>query len=166
MFDAAVINSYITYTTIHGAKVHSHREFRLRLARGLVNGYTSKKRQSISFKNKKGGNFGVPDEIRLRNVGLHMPIKDGTYKRCRFCSSKEKEKRTNVKCCHCNISLCAQACFKSFHFAAAQSEVSFSLRSPSLGLGKSCAMVPPFARLKAAITSFMLLGYLYNKQKT
>lgn len=115
MLDASVINAYITYTTIHPTTVHLHRDFRLRLARGLIDGYTSKTRKTVQFKNKKGGNFGVPDEIRLRNVGEHLPTKDESYKRCRFCSTKAKEKRTNIKCCKCDVSLCAQECFKNFH---------------------------------------------------
>ncbi|XP_045769768.1 piggyBac transposable element-derived protein 4-like [Maniola jurtina] len=36
MFDASIINSYITYSTTHVVNTHSHREFRLRLARGLA----------------------------------------------------------------------------------------------------------------------------------
>ncbi|CAH2084398.1 unnamed protein product [Euphydryas editha] len=123
MLDASVINAYITYTTIHPTTVHLHRDFRLKLARALIDGYTAKTRTSVPFKNKKGGNFGVPDEIRLRNVGEHLPTKDISYKRCRFCSTKAKEKRTNIKCCKCDIALCAQECFKKFHVIEARHDI-------------------------------------------
>ncbi|GBP44753.1 PiggyBac transposable element-derived protein 4 [Eumeta japonica] len=79
MLDSAIINSYITYTTIHNILVHSHRDFRLRLARGLINNIPAEK-QDLQYLKKKGGNFGVPDEIRLRNVGVHFPDQDTTYK--------------------------------------------------------------------------------------
>lgn len=57
LFDAAIINTYITYTTIHRITSDSHKDFRLRLARGLINNYTETKRGTIIFKNKKGGEF-------------------------------------------------------------------------------------------------------------
>lgn len=119
MLDSAVINSYITYISkFHNAANHSHRDFRLRLARGLVANFTAKKQdRAVVFKNKKGGNFGVPDEIRLQNVGVHLPEKNGSgkYNRCRFCSTKKEEKRTNIICITCNVPLCPASCFKQYH---------------------------------------------------
>lgn len=120
MFDASIINSYITYNTTHIVNNHSHREFRLRLARELVSNFTSKKNRQVVFKNKKGSNFGVLDEIRLLNAGIHLPEEGNTYKRCRFCSTKKEEKRTKILCTTCKVALCAKKCFKSFHEASAQ----------------------------------------------
>lgn len=120
MFDASIINSYITYNTVPVVSTHSHRDFRLRLARELISNYSNKKTRQIVFKNKKGSNFGVPDEIRLLNVGIHLPEEGNTYKRCRFCSTKKEEKRTKILCSTCQIALCARKCFKLYHEASPQ----------------------------------------------
>lgn len=116
MFDASIINSYITYSVTHAVTPHSHREFRLRLARALINNYSQKKaRPRIPFTSKKGGPFGVPKEIRLLNVGIHMPQESNTYKRCRFCSTRKREKRTKIVCSTCTVPLCIKDCFERFH---------------------------------------------------
>ncbi|CAG9118015.1 hypothetical protein JYU34_008976 [Plutella xylostella] len=117
MLDAAIINSYIIYLTKHPQRVSSHRDFRLRLARALIGDFTCKKQRQIIFKNKRGGNFGVPDEIRLQSVGIHFPEAQDTYKRCKFCSTKKETKRSNIKCSCCGVSLCTKGCFKKFHMA-------------------------------------------------
>ncbi|CAB3231896.1 unnamed protein product [Arctia plantaginis] len=69
MVDAAVINAYILFLSKHAQRDSAHREFRLRLAREFIGSFTCKKQRPIIFKNKKGGNFGVPDEIRLQSEG-------------------------------------------------------------------------------------------------
>lgn len=76
LFDASIINAYIAYNCTHvGTTLHAHRTFRLRLTLGLIDNYTARKARvlQVPFKNKKGGVFGVPDEIRLLNVGIHLP---------------------------------------------------------------------------------------------
>lgn len=119
LFDASIINAYITYNYTHIATLHGHREFRLRLARALIDNHTTRKSQAqagvLFKKNKKGGRFGVPDEIRLMNVGIHLPEETNTYKRCRFCSTKLREQRTKIQCSTCEIALCAKNCIKTFH---------------------------------------------------
>lgn len=114
MFDSAIINSYIAYNTTHIVNVHSHRIYRLKLARQLIENFTRKKNKPLVFKNKKGRNFGVPEEIRLLNVGVHMPEESDTYKRCRFCSTKKEQKRTKISFTMCKLALCARSCFKLF----------------------------------------------------
>lgn len=117
-FDASIINAYITYNYSHVATVHSHRDFRLRLARALIDNYTARKIPPMlnsNFINKKGGQFGVPDEIRLAEVGIHMPEETQTYKRCRFCSTRKTEKRSKIQCTTSKVSLCAKNCFRVFH---------------------------------------------------
>nr|CAI5827264.1 unnamed protein product [Callosobruchus analis] len=88
--------------------------FRINLARQLVNGYSSKKRRNrpvFFLPNKRA----VPDEVRLSEVGKHLPIQDATYKRCRLCSTKAQEKRTRFICSSCKVPLCIQHCFNRFH---------------------------------------------------
>lgn len=61
-----------------------------------------------------GGNFGVPSEIRLANVGLHMPI-PSTSKRCKYCSTKAVPKRSSYTCKICKVLICIYPCFENFH---------------------------------------------------
>ena len=52
IFDAAIINAYVLYIQIHKQKVHALRDYRLRLARSLIDGFTGKKRTTnIIFRN-------------------------------------------------------------------------------------------------------------------
>lgn len=124
LFDASIINAYITYNYSHVPTLHGHRDFRLRLARALIDNHTTRKTHTqtdvVFKKNKKGGRFGVPDEIRLLNVGIHLPEESATYKRCRFCSTKHKEQRTKIVCSSCGVALCAKNCFKTFHTVLTQ----------------------------------------------
>ncbi|XP_035206323.1 piggyBac transposable element-derived protein 4-like [Stegodyphus dumicola] len=57
----------------------------------------------------------VPDDIRLANVGNHMPKMASNYRRCRKCSTKAQEKRTRYMCAVCDVPLCIATCFSSFH---------------------------------------------------
>lgn len=123
MFDASIIKSYITYNTVHVVSTHSHRDFRLRLSRELISNYSNKRNRQVIFKNKKGSNFGVPDEIRLFNVGIHLPEEGNTYKRFRFFSTKKEEKRTKIFCSTCQVALCAKKCFKLNHEASPQEQL-------------------------------------------
>ncbi|CAK1585444.1 unnamed protein product [Parnassius mnemosyne] len=83
MFDAAIINAYITHIQIHKQTVHTHRDYRLRLARSLIDGLTGKKRTiSIIFRNKQGGNFGVADENQT--LFCAYPENQGKFTRCRI----------------------------------------------------------------------------------
>ena len=60
--------------------------------------------------------MGVLEDLRFANVGTQLParIQKG-YRRCRYCSTKAKEKKTNVMCTECSVPLCAVPCFKLFH---------------------------------------------------
>lgn len=115
LFESAVINSYILYKHKNETRQNIHRDFRLRLARSLKSAHLSLKKQDpVLFKNKKGGVFGVPDEIRLSRQGQHF-LKLSTFKRCRFCSTRNQEKRSKYVCEICNVALCVDPCMKSFH---------------------------------------------------
>lgn len=114
MFEVACINAYIVYTITHTKTSSSHRDFRLKLARGLIDNFTIRLRVPPVFKNKKGGQFGVSDDIRLNNVGVHMPC-EGTRKRCRYCSTRQKPQRSKIMCKICQVPLCAAPCFDDFH---------------------------------------------------
>jgi hypothetical protein len=45
----------------------------------------------------------------------HMTEVISTYRRCVYCSTKEKEKRTNVICTFCGVCICVKNCFSLYH---------------------------------------------------
>ncbi|KAF8789437.1 hypothetical protein HNY73_007375 [Argiope bruennichi] len=113
--DAALINSYILYVDIHKMARNPHLDFRLRVARGLIGGFSSKKGKLSSNWVSTTKEIAIPKEIRTANVGAHMPEKGATYRRCKYCSTKLNQKRTKVLCTACDVPLCAAPCFASFH---------------------------------------------------
>lgn len=56
----------------------------------------------------------VPTELRHKDVGVHMPVALGSYKRCKLCSTKTNDKRSKVKCETCDVALCILPCFRQF----------------------------------------------------
>lgn len=115
LLDLAVVNSFIMMKRVKGDL--DQMSFRIRLARQLISGYTSKKRRGRPplFIGKKKGSIGVPHEVRTVNVGEHLPKKNIKYRRCRLCSTRKEEKRTRVECTHCKVALCLDPCFRRFH---------------------------------------------------
>ncbi|XP_045452948.1 piggyBac transposable element-derived protein 4-like [Melitaea cinxia] len=124
--DLCIVNSFLLYTT--NKRVHnplSQLHFRLSLARGLINGYTSRKRslesepQYLKKKPKMSTNIqkkiGVDEDIRLSNVGIHRHEKIETWRRCRMCSTKTNNKRSKIQCSTCKVALCVVPCFDLFH---------------------------------------------------
>ncbi|GIY99843.1 hypothetical protein CEXT_684511 [Caerostris extrusa] len=78
--NASLVNSYILYVDNHNIARNLHVEVRLRIARGLIGGFCSKKKklQSNWVATKK--KIGIPQEIRTTNVGTHEPEKGETYR--------------------------------------------------------------------------------------
>lgn len=113
LIEAALINSYIIYMLGHSKRRNTHREFRLRVGRALIDNFTSRKKSAPIFKTKKGG-INVPHEIRVSNVGVHMP-ELSKFRRCRFCSTRAAERRSKYICSTCKVPLCAAPCFSRFH---------------------------------------------------
>ncbi|CAH1961300.1 unnamed protein product [Acanthoscelides obtectus] len=113
LIDMSIVNSFILMK-INRKRTVDQLPFRTNLARQLINGYTSRKRRNkpVQFLSNKRA---VPDEVRLADVGKHLPIQQATYKRCRLCSTKAAEKRTRYMCSSCQVPLCIQPCFNRFH---------------------------------------------------
>ena len=102
-------------------KCLSHLKFRGLLVNELIGNYSSRKRLGYTpykgrarKRNISDGRPTVENTIRLVNVGEHIPEKIKTYRRCAHCSTKKKEKRSNMICVKCNVALCKE-CFASFH---------------------------------------------------
>ncbi|XP_021914852.1 uncharacterized protein LOC110827459 isoform X3 [Zootermopsis nevadensis] len=64
---------------------------------------------------KHGRPLGVPEEIRFSDVGSHLPDRLSSFRRCRFCSTATKQKRSRYQCSSCLVGLCITPCFKKFH---------------------------------------------------
>jgi Transposase IS4 len=115
LIDLAIINSFILWKLNKRSSAnHDQMSYRLRLARQLIDGFTTRKRigRPISFlANKKE----VPDDVRLAAVGQHMPTQGNTYRRCRMCSTRAHEQRTRFTCSFCSVPLCIDTCFAKFH---------------------------------------------------
>lgn len=122
--DAAVVNAFILYKSVHPDMSQSLLEFRADLFQGLVRGYCSRERRS----SLQGSSFmryrftgksrlklaGVPDNIRLQ-PGNHFPEKTDKYHKCRLCSSRKNNKRSRIMCVQCKVWLCINPCFGRFH---------------------------------------------------
>ncbi|XP_035227169.1 piggyBac transposable element-derived protein 4-like [Stegodyphus dumicola] len=111
--DLGIVNSFILWQVNKRNRSLDQLTFRIALARQLTDGYSSKKRgRPASFQAKR---CAVPDDIRIANVGNHMPEMASNYRRCRKCSTKTQEKRTRYMCAVCDVPLCIATCFSSFH---------------------------------------------------
>nr|XP_023397070.1 piggyBac transposable element-derived protein 4-like isoform X1 [Loxodonta africana]XP_023397071.1 piggyBac transposable element-derived protein 4-like isoform X1 [Loxodonta africana]XP_023397072.1 piggyBac transposable element-derived protein 4-like isoform X1 [Loxodonta africana]XP_023397073.1 piggyBac transposable element-derived protein 4-like isoform X1 [Loxodonta africana]XP_023397074.1 piggyBac transposable element-derived protein 4-like isoform X1 [Loxodonta africana]XP_023397075.1 len=114
LIDLAIVNSFIMWNCNHGGRCNQL-SFRLALSRQLTVGQKRKRRGRPSFMAwVKRGVTGVPDEVRLQQVGKHFPVK-GSRRRCRECSTRKKETRTRVMCKQCQVPLCIGPCFEKFH---------------------------------------------------
>lgn len=118
--DAAVINSYILHKLLTGNEIKITEQFRLSLLYSLCamkQANTLKRRLPYSPENAPKFKVKISQEKRYSNVD-HMPVK-GTSRRCAYCSTKAKPRRTSFMCKTCNIGLCffqkGVTCFQKFH---------------------------------------------------
>ena len=125
LMDASITNAFIL-SQKNGINL-THFEFRVALARGLVGGYSNRKRRStmadyivrkkvaLAETTRQKALHVVAEERRFMNVGEHMPCPLPTYKRCRLCSTKANDKRSKIMCQKCEVPLCIVPCFYAFH---------------------------------------------------
>lgn len=123
MLDAAVVNAHILYTSVHPEDKFKQIDFRTNLFRGLVANYSSKVRCSgpqVTFVQRRRHKSSmkpsrVPDTVRTKSVGVHMPALLDKFQRCRLCSTKTYNKRSRIQCSKCKVPLCVIPCFGNFH---------------------------------------------------
>lgn len=123
LLDSSIVNAHILLCAVKKVEL-SKLQFSLRLARGLIGVFTSRKRSAppaftkrTSKQKSRSGEkeLGVPDELRLANVGRHFPKEEQSYRRCRLCSTKTNNKRSKYTCTSCKVPLCIYPCFQKFH---------------------------------------------------
>lgn len=126
LLDTSITNAYLLYCQNENVTKLSNLEFRVSIARGLISGFTSRKRRSgpvnyvckrkaVLSENRQKALHVIAEEIRYTNVGDHMPAELPSYKRCRMCSTKIKDKRSKIMCEKCGVPLCITPCFSAFH---------------------------------------------------
>jgi len=113
LIDLAIVNSFIMWDWNNGGQ-RDQLPFRLALVRQLIVGRETKRRWSDLLTKGKPGVSGVPDDMRLWEVGKYLPVRS-TRRRCRQCSIRKHEARTNMMCSHCKVPLCVHTCFEKFH---------------------------------------------------
>ncbi|XP_046678176.1 piggyBac transposable element-derived protein 4-like isoform X1 [Homalodisca vitripennis] len=123
-FESAIVNSFTMYVQdckASGIKPINHLRYRSKLVNQLIGTFTS--RRKIGYtpgksrarkKHSPSGRPTIQNSIRLSNVGNHLPQLIQKYRRCAHCSTKAKEKRSNMICSGCNVALC-KGCFSLFH---------------------------------------------------
>ena len=112
LFDLAILNSYILFSSCGGKKI-SHMDFRLTLLRNLL--AQGGQEWNVS------GPMGRPPAAATQVVRLeersrkHWPNPPAT-RRCRVRSARGVNKRVSVKCQRCDIALCVdRKCFLHYH---------------------------------------------------
>ena len=112
LIDLASVNRFIIWICNNDGQ-RDQLSFQLALVRQFTVGREIKRRCRSGLKKKEPGVSGVPDDMRLREVGKHLPVRT-TRRRCRQCRIRKHEARTNM-CSHCKVPLCVHPCFEKFH---------------------------------------------------
>jgi hypothetical protein len=114
LIDLAIVKSFIMWDCNNGGQ-HDQFSFRLTLVRQRPVGREIKRRGRPDFLTKnKPGVSGVLEDVRLREVGKHLPVRT-KRRRCRHYSTSKHEARTNMMCSHCKVTLCVHPRSKKFH---------------------------------------------------
>jgi hypothetical protein len=113
VIDLAIVNSFMMWIWNNGGQC-DQLSFWLALVRQLTVGGEIKRRGRPDFLAKvKSGVSGVPDDVRLREVGKNLPVRT-TRRQCRRCSTSKHETRTYMMCSPCKVPLCVHPCFEKF----------------------------------------------------
>jgi hypothetical protein len=122
LVDCSVVNAHILFNSVHPQEPMTMFQFRKTLFRELVGSFSSRSRRASleglyrpKHKALPLKPTGVPTEVRLTSVGVHMPQLMSVIRRCRLCSSRKNNKRSRIKCSFCGVALCVTPCFYNFH---------------------------------------------------
>ena len=141
LFDSCVVNAFVLHknfvpVTAMSAKEATVRNFRLRLAEGLIGSYCSRQRYCLPQPVRDAALVSATPPVKRRweergspshNRGTdgHFPIK-GHRSRCAYCWNERGHRRveTNVRCRKCGKAFCVVAqdppldgpsCFERYH---------------------------------------------------
>ncbi|CAF0829383.1 unnamed protein product [Didymodactylos carnosus] len=117
----SVVNSFIYYKDLSDSSNISTVKYISYISTALIGSYCSRKRigRPLARSNQKKiriekSSSDSEDSEKVRLLA-HLPDVISTYRRCAYCSAKEKEKRTNVICVFCGVCLCVKKCFSLYH---------------------------------------------------
>ena len=116
LLDIAVNNACCVYNDLETLRDPAHKrmknlDFRQVIARGLIGGYSNRKRSVPQAPKRKSS---VSSAIKPD----HVMVKSSQRNRCTQCKKNKKENRTYNICETCNIHLCYTSdrnCFFDFH---------------------------------------------------
>jgi hypothetical protein len=115
LLDIAVNNAYVVYQKLNPSSKLKSITFRRNIALSLIGDYSSRKHSIHSFLNRHRASQIYANEDKSKR---HLPDISETRKRCKNCSEKKRENRTNIICTQCNMHFCLtnnRNCFKEFH---------------------------------------------------
>ena len=117
----SIVNSFIYYKDLCGSSNISTVNYISCISTALIGNYCGRKRIGRpSARNSQKririeeSSSDLEDSEKVR-LSAHLPDVIPTYRRCAYCSTKEKEKRTNVICIFCGVCLCVKKCFSLYH---------------------------------------------------
>ena len=116
----SLVNSFIYYKHLSNSNI-STVEYMSSISTALIGNYCSRKRlgRPLAMSNQKKMRIekSISDTENSEKPQLldHMPEVISTRRRCAYCSTKEKQKRTNVICTFCGVGLCVKSCFSLYH---------------------------------------------------
>ena len=123
--NVALSNVFVLYSRDHPDDNMRYLHFLADIAEELIGRNASVKKKSgrpvniFGIKKRKNGErkISVSNEIRLSNVGAHLPTVT-SRRRCAYCSTKSNPQRSVIECSTCKVALCISRqrnCFVLFH---------------------------------------------------
>ena len=118
LLDISINNAEIVYNKISNKEEQlDSKTYRRIIARSLIGNYTNRKRQAPQSTIKHGPK--PPKYLKAcKSAGPHTMIKVEKRQRCKLCTSKKLQNRTNNMCLQCKIYLCYvnnRNCFSAYH---------------------------------------------------
>jgi len=116
----SLISSLIYYKNLSHDNINTV-EYISSISTALIGDYVGRKRvgRPLALNNQKKmrieKNISETRNCEKPELLAHMPEVISTRRRCVYCSTKEKEKRTDVMCTFCGVCLCVKNCFLLYH---------------------------------------------------
>jgi len=116
----SLINSLIYYKNLSHDNINTV-EYISSISTALIGDYVGRKRvgRPLALNNQKKmrieKNISETRNYEKPELLAHMPKVISTRRRCAYCSTKVKEKRTDVMCTFCGVCLCVKICFLLYH---------------------------------------------------
>ena len=108
MLDQLMVNLRIVYNV---DKQLDAKEYQLKIARGIVDQFSSRSRGVSMAPKKRKSESAKP-------VVLEHMLYYGSHSRCKYCMAIGKDLKSHVHCSTCNVALCfskERNCFREYH---------------------------------------------------